>query len=159
SPQDLSTPADAGTTCTLINNTTSTGLGLSKCYVLSRDASACSSARSAAGLSGYWLKFSCRVTLSKVTVSGKPYVRVVSDNQPDTKSNYFQSTDPCYESYAGGITNPNRISAKSATTDVPETRNTTQTFMGGFPYVGVGVDGVVIFSNQAAPGDDIYQEA
>jgi hypothetical protein len=55
------------------------------------------------------------------------------------------------------VVNPNRISAQNITMAIPQTPSgASQMMMGG--VVGVAVNGVVIFSNQAAPGDDIYQE-
>src|SRR5262245_52265950 len=56
-------PDLAGVTgCPLAVNTTPTTVqNTAGCFVLNRDASACQAARTAQGLSGYWLKFSCRV--------------------------------------------------------------------------------------------------
>jgi hypothetical protein len=146
---------DGSPQCTLADNTTATGtVNPNGCAVLDRDASACQAARQAAGLSGYWLKFSCRVTLSQ---SGGNVV-ASADGQPDYKSNYFQTTDPCYETYAGGIQNPNHIVAQSYSVAFPTTPNTTAQPMSG-AVVGLALNGVPIFGNFAAPGDDIYQEA
>src|SRR4051812_37054281 len=51
--------------CTLTDNTVETPVAnAAECHVLERDTSACAEARKAAGLSGYWLKLSCRVSLS-----------------------------------------------------------------------------------------------
>ena len=79
-----------GTTCTLTDNTTQTAMtSTSGCALLQRDTSSCMAARQAAGLSGYWLKFSCRVTLTVTTQAGASYVQAQADGQPDYKSNYF----------------------------------------------------------------------
>src|SRR5690242_14480333 len=63
---------DGATTnaCALLDHTTSTGSGHADCDVLERDTSACAADRAAQGLTGFWQRFSCRVTLSKVTVNG-----------------------------------------------------------------------------------------
>ena len=151
---------DGATGCTLIENTSSSGTGLAACNVLTRDTSSCAASRMADGFDGYWLKFSCRVTLSHVTVSGHPYIRLTSDDRPDYESVYFPSADPCHEAATGsGIVNPNRIAAQAITLNVPSSQSTQLTNMAGINYVGMAVNGVVLFSNQAAPGDDIYQEA
>src|SRR6478752_9566328 len=70
--------------CALLDHTTSTGTGLASCNVVDRDTTACAADRAAQGLTGFWQRFSCRVTLSKVTVNGQPFVRLVSDDRPDT---------------------------------------------------------------------------
>jgi hypothetical protein len=157
-----STPgADGGTDaggdgCTLIANTSASATtSPDGCAVLVRDASACEAARTSAGLSGFWLKMSCRVALS---VSGQS-VRAVSDGQPDHRSNYFQTTDACYEAYTGGTQNPNLIAIKSYTVDFPMTPDTNARSMQGTAVVGLAINGVPVFGNFAAPGDDIFAEA
>ena len=111
-------------------------------------------ARQALGLTGFWLKFSCRVTLSVMGTE----VRATADGQPDYKSNYFQTSNICYETYTGGVQNPNTLAAKSYVVSFPQTPNMTSTMMAG-AIVGLALNGVPIFGNFAAPGDDIYQEA
>src|SRR5438105_4294794 len=77
-------PAADASACTLAANTTPTDTVSSQgCHELTRDASACQADRQAAGLSGYWLKFSCRVTLSMTGSGASPQVQAVSDGQPD----------------------------------------------------------------------------
>src|SRR5262249_45450048 len=57
--------ADGTTECILARDTAPTAtVNPNGCAVLSRDTSSCAAARVAAGLTGYWQKFSCRVTLS-----------------------------------------------------------------------------------------------
>jgi len=156
------TPSGTGTGsgCTLAENTTATAtLSPSGCAVLNRDTSSCMASRQAAGLSGYWLKFSCRVTLTKTTQSGVDVVQAKSDGQPDYPSNYFQTTNACYEAYSGGIQNPNLISAQSYTVSFPLSPNTTSQTMQGVAVLGMVLNGVPVFGNFAAPGDDIFQEA
>src|SRR5947208_13457474 len=86
-------PNPSASACALADGTTPTETANpAGCHVLSRDTSGCESSRLAAGLSGYWLKFSCRVTLSP----GGGQVRASSDGQPDYPSNYFPKTNACY---------------------------------------------------------------
>ena len=156
---DLSSSLDGGG-CTLTAGTAATAVtSASGCAVLTRDTSACDADRTAAGLAGYWRKFSCRVVLSKTMIGGVPHVQVVSDGRPDYLSNYFQSSDPCHEAYTGAIQNPNFISAHSYVVPLPETPTVQTTTMNGTAVVGMALNGVPIFGNFAAPGDDIFQEA
>ena len=142
--------------CLLVQNTTATStVNPNGCAVLDRDTSGCAASRSAAGLTGYWLKFSCRVTLSK-TANG---VSAQADGQPDYKSNYFTSSDPCHETYTGATQNPNLIAAQHYTVTFPTSPDTQSKTMNGTAVVGLAVNGVPVFGNFAAPGDDIYQEA
>lgn len=141
--------------CTLAANTTASSVAApSGCAVLARDTSACSAARTAAGLSGFWLKFSCRVTLGMAGGN----VTITSDGQPDYLSNYFASSNACHEAYTGAIQNPNTIAALSLSMQMPATPDTSSAKMNG-GIVGVAINGVPIFGNFAAPGDDIFQEA
>jgi hypothetical protein len=150
-------PVDtAAASCTLVADTTPTGRTTpSGCAILTRDTSACRADREAAGLTGTWLQFSCRVTL---TVSGTDVI-AVADGLPDFKSNYFATTDPCWESYTAAIQNPNTIAEKHYSLTIPMTPNTEAHTMEATGVVGLELDGVPIFGNFAAPGDDIYVEA
>lgn len=145
--------------CTLTDNTTETSTeNAYGCKLLTRDTSACEADRTAQGLSGFWLKFSCRVTLS---VSGST-VTMTIDSQPDSTSWYFDTSDPCYEAatLSDRFANPNTISAQSIAVSVPlapTTASSATATEGG--TIGVAANGVSIFSNEAAPGDDIYEEA
>lgn len=125
------------------------------CAVLDRDVSACAAEREAAGLRGPWLRYSCRVGLA---VDGDSVV-VATDDLPDHESNYFENDDACHEDYDGAVQNPNHIAAQDFTLRIPLVPDTNSTSMRGLPAVGVAADGVVVFSNEAAPGDDIYNEA
>jgi hypothetical protein len=158
-------PADAGAAdttsgiCSVTANTTVTGTAGS-CQLLSRDTSACAASRTAAGLSGFWLKLSCRVALSVVTIDGKQYVRAASDSVPDHKTMYWPSTNACYTSEPGTSANPNKIATKAIVMNIPKTAmvgSGTAREIGG--PVGLVLNGVVIFPNYAAPGDDIFLES
>lgn len=145
----------AATGCALTDDTSATSTtSASGCAVLDRDTSACASARTTAGLDGVWLAFSCRVDLS---VDGET-VHAVSDGLPDTRSNYFTTGDPCHEDYTGGIQNPNTIATEHYVVSFPRTPAGNGAQM-RTAVVGLAVNGVAVFGNFAAPGDDIYQEA
>jgi hypothetical protein len=145
----------SGDGCALTASTTETDtVNPAGCHVLERDTSACKAAREAAGLSGFWLAFSCRVELS---VEGGAVV-ASSDGRPDYESNYFPKGDACYEEYTDAIRNPNDIASQSLAVRFPLTPNTTSQPM-MTAVVGLALNGVAIFGNFAAPGDDIYQEA
>lgn len=145
-------------TCALTENTTPTSaVSASGCAVESRDTSACAASRMAAGLSGYWLRFSCRVTLTKTQMGGVDYVEAHADGEPDHTSNYFAAGDPCHVDYAGGTQNPNTIAKTSYDVLFPLSPSGAGATMPG-GVVGLALNGVGIFSNAAAPGDDIYKE-
>jgi hypothetical protein len=121
---------------------------------LLRDTSACKASRTAAGLGGFWLKFSCRVTLGR----DAQQVQLESDGRPDYPSNYFPSGDACHEDYTPSFPDPNLIAIKSLTMKVPVTPMGAGSAM-GLGAVGLAINGVEIFDNQAAQGDDIYLES
>lgn len=153
------TTADASVvTCPLGASTTATATtNEAGCAVLERDSSACRAGREAAGLSGFWLEFSCRVTLSKATAGGIEVVRTEADGQPDYPSFYFQADHACYEDWPDGDANPNHIVATTRVIDIPVAGTVgEQTMTGGI--VGVAMNGVPIFGDFAAPGDDIFLE-
>lgn len=148
--------SSGGDTCTLTANTTVTAnVSPDGCAVLTRDTTACDASRTAQGLTGYWLKFSCRVTLTKSATT----VVAVADGLPDTKSNYFAATDPCYETFTSNIQNPNEIADQALTITFPLTQDMVSQTMGGTAVVGLALNGVPIYGNFAAPGDDIFEEA
>ena len=145
--------------CSLDENTTKTTReSPSGCAILERDTSACKAERESQRLSGVWLQFSCRVTLEKVEQNGAQFVKATSDNLPDYFSNYFEDTDACHEDYSGAIQNPNLIAEQDINILFPLATTTAGDPMVG-DVVGMALNGVVIFGNFAAPGDDIYQEA
>jgi len=145
---------DGGSTCTLTANTTPTGTVTNGCALVTRDTSACNASRSAAGLSGFWLKFSCRVTVTATSSD----VTLASDGRPDHESNYFPATDPCYAPYSPVDLDPNHIEVHALSLTVPLAPTSASQAM-SLGAVGMAVDGSAIFDNQAAPGDDIYEEA
>ena len=146
--------SSSGNACALLNNTAPDGhLSQNGCARVVRDAAECQAAREAQGLSGFWLRFSCRVTLTK----GATAVQLQSDGQPDHLSNYFEDANACHETYLDAIQNPNHIQAQSYSFAIPLSPDTSQAVMPGGP-VGFAVNGVPIFSNAAAPGDDIFME-
>ncbi len=152
------TTPDEGT-CPLAENTAETStVSPSGCPVLERDTRACEAERKAQGLSGYWLQFSCRVSLSSTTTNGATVVRAEADGQPDYTSFYFSTTHACYETYSGSIRNPNSIATQSYIIDFPVAQDMTSQAMRG-AIVGLALNGVPIFGNFAAPGDDIFTEA
>jgi hypothetical protein len=156
-PEEESPDASA---CTLAANTSETStVSPSGCHVLTRDTSACEAERKAQGLSGYWLHFSCRVSLASTTVNGTQVVQARADGQPDYESFYFATTHACYESYSGGTRNPNSIVARTYVVDFPVTPNTTSQSMRGIAVLGLALNGVPIYGNFAAPGDDIFTES
>lgn len=153
---DASTDASSdasSSTCALAQNTTKVST-FANCDLLSRDTSSCKASRQAAGLDGFWLKFSCRVTLS---ASGGT-VTIKTDSEPDYKTQYFKDTDPCTGAQTSQIVNPNRIAAQNITVSVPQAPSSMANQAMAAGAVGVAVNGVTIFNNQAAPGDDIFQE-
>jgi hypothetical protein len=125
------------------------------CAVLERDTSACDAERAQAGLDGAWRKMSCRVALS---VEGDDVV-ARSDGRPDYQSNYFPADDACHVDYDGAIQNPNVVLAQDHVLRFPRAPNTTAKSMQGTAIVGMALNGVPIFGNFAAPGDDIFEEA
>jgi hypothetical protein len=148
-----------GGACTLTANTYASAVtNAAGCRLLVRDASACAAARVAQGLSGFWLKFSCRVTLNVTTNGASQVVIASADNLPDYKSNYFTAGDACYEVYNGAIRNPNNIAEMALTLQFPRSPTLSHTPFSG-AIVGLALNGVGIFGNFAAPTDDIYMEA
>ncbi len=136
-----------------LDTSATTTLAPTGCAVLDRDTEACREQREALGLGGFWLRLSCRVTLS---IDGDAIV-ATSDGRPDHLSNYFEPGDPCFEDYETDQ-NPNLIQAfalEVRAPSVPDEAGATMT--GG--VVGIAADGVAIFGNFAGPGDDIYLES
>ncbi|MFO0549286.1 MAG: YHYH protein [Polyangiaceae bacterium] len=147
--------AGGASACALAADTTPSGVeNPDGCALLDRDTSSCQSAREALGLTGFWLNFSCRVTLS--VANG--VVTASSDGQPDYASNYFPVDDGCHEDFTGRTQNPNWIEAFDLSVDIPTTTDEGGGDMTG-AVVGLAANGVAIFGNFAAPGDDIYKEA
>ncbi len=149
------------TSCTATDNTTATStVNAYGCYLRTRDVSSCQATRTAQGLSGYWLLFSCDVTVTK---SGST-VTLSSSNVPDYKSYYYGSNNNCYESFNttnGRSPNPGSISEIAITMTAPFTpaSKTAPKTTAALGAVGLARNGVVIFNNLAGPGDNIYDES
>lgn len=86
---------------------------------------------------------------------------ITTDNRPDYKSNYFTSSDACYASFSSNVryANPNKLATKSLSITVPYSPSAAGA-NSATPdgVVGVALNGVAIYDNTAAPGDDIYNE-
>ncbi len=145
-------------TCTLTENTTATGAVNGGCTMISLNATGCQSTRQALGLSGAWLQFACTVGMSVTTIGGAQFVQLTTSDQPDYESNYFSSTSACYLAYSPTFPDPNSIETQSVTMFIPLNPNTASQSM-NLGAVGMALNGVLIYDNQAAPGDDIYSEA
>lgn len=143
--------------CVWTEHTSPTGESNNGCALLARDASACYNARAAAGLDGFWLGFSCSVEL---TVDGDT-VQLYSLSMPDYPSNYFPTSDPCYAAATNpnAIQNPNWLMSQPMTLTVPRTPSSATSTAMGVGAVGMALNGVAIFDDRAAMGDDIYTEA
>ncbi|MEP7127047.1 MAG: YHYH protein [Byssovorax sp.] len=159
---EVSTTGSGGgsaSACALADSTSPTAtVSPSGCHVLNRDTSACEAARKAAGLSGYWLKLSCRVELSVAS----DVVTAKSDSRPDYPSYYFPKGDACYQDYAKGIHNPFDLLAESLVVKFSLTPDMAPKTMMGIPVVGMAVNGVPFFANFAGGpngADAIYTEA
>ena len=153
------TATTASSECTNDDNATEGAVSSNGCYLLSRDTSSCQASRTAQGLSGFWLKFSCRVTLTK---SGSN-VTIQTDSQPDYKSAYYATSNGCYASGfpTGRAANPNTLGSQSITVTVPYAPTAASGSTGNampMGAIGIALNGVVIYSNAAAPGDSIYAE-
>jgi len=155
---DKGSSTSTGTECALTKNTTATTkVNTYGCAVLTRDTSSCKDSRVAQGFSGFWLNFSCNVTLTK---SGTNVI-LTSNDLPDYKTYYLSPSDACYEAFTSTDrkANPNLLQAQTITMTVPyaPTAAASPVAMSG-GVIGMSVNGVAIYSNTAAPGDDIYQE-
>ena len=112
---DASPGTDSGASgCVYTANTTATSkVSDFGCALLTRDTSTCNASRVAQGLSGDWLKFSCRVKLTKVAATPS-YVLLEADSVPDSKSNYWDAANPCYDNYkVPGNATPNKIALQT----------------------------------------------
>jgi YHYH protein len=156
SSPDPQQPDAAGpvTGCPLVANTTPTPTVTSGCALLERDTSSCEDERRAAGLDGVWLKFSCRVAITKTADS----IQLVSDGQPDHTSNYFSADNECHDSFQPAKNNPNSIGVNHMTLKVPLVPSSTGRGM-NMGTIGFAINGVSLFNNMAAFGDDIYAES
>lgn len=153
-----STTTSTSSSCSVTSNTSESGTttsGISgSCALLTRDVTSCKDSRVAQGLTGEWLKFSCRVTL---TLSGGN-VTIVTDSQPDYLSTYYSTSSACYTKQTTTYPDPNTISAQSISMTVPFAPTSTAHTAMGMGVVGVAINGVVIYDPVAAGSDNIYDE-
>ncbi|WP_246051918.1 YHYH protein [Leptospira idonii] len=96
-----------------------------------------------------------------VTKSGTNYL-FKTTNLPPHKSAYYSTSTGYNESMGAGRTkNPNNISSQNITLTIPATPTYVSSGLdstAGIDSVGITVYGVVIFNNQAAPGDSLATE-
>jgi len=100
-----------------------------------------------------------------LTVSvGTDYITITSHNEPDHKSMYYSQGSSLYEAYdepgnPDFKKNPNSIETQNFVYRIPrypsEATTKSTTPMGP---MGVAVNSVAFFNQQAAPGDDILEE-
>lgn len=102
---------------------------------------------------------------SNVSVTvGDDVITITATNEPDHKSMYYDTENPLYEAYdepnnPDFMQNPNPITPQSYVFKLPRypvaasSKEAT-----GFGAIGVAINSVVFFNNQAAPGDDILDE-
>ncbi|MCB1144775.1 MAG: YHYH protein [Leptospiraceae bacterium] len=105
-----------------------------------------------------WIKdnFKCQT----VKVNGSNYVFSVTD-LPNHKSYYYGSTSSLYEALPSGNRSAgnNTITAQSITLTIPSSPSSASSKTAtGLSTIGVSVNGVSIFSNDAAPGDTLSSE-
>ena len=103
-----------------------------------------------------WIKdnFTCMT----VTVSGSNYVFQTS-NLPPYQNGYYSQTSGCYinDFPSGNSPNPNTISSQSIRLTIPASPDTSGSTT-DFGPMGVTVNGLAIYNNQAAPGDTLADE-
>lgn len=101
---------------------------------------------------------------SVTVVVGENELTITSHNEPDHKSMYYAQNHALYESYSEPNNpdfkkNPNAIEAQDIVFKVPrypaEATTKEATPMGP---MGIAINGIVLFNQQAAPGDDILDE-
>lgn len=91
--------------------------------------------------------------------SGNQYI-VNTTDQPPHKSAYYGASSPYFEAMPGGNTaNPNTIKSQNITLKIPVTPTlTSSTASAGLGPVGVATNGIVIYNNEAGPGDSLANE-
>lgn len=102
---------------------------------------------------------------TSTTVSvGEEFITITSTNLPDNKSMYWPTSNSLYEAYdepdnADFKKNPNEIESQNIVYKVPRFPVKASSAQAtGFGPMGVAVNGVTFFNDQAAPGDDILDE-
>lgn len=106
--------------------------------------------------------FKLLVNSTEAKVDGD-FIVITAKGVPDHKSPYYDRNNALYEAYNGTNVNykqnPNLIAEQNFTFKIPlnptEASNKASTPMGP---IGVALNGVAIFNQYAAPGDDLTQE-
>lgn len=95
----------------------------------------------------------------QVTKSGSNYV-FKTNNIPMHNSAYFDEDDSRYESSmpSGRAVNPNRIGEVNYTFTIPVTPSSGDDVDTEYNAIGVAIDGLVFFNNQAAAPDTLANE-
>jgi hypothetical protein len=107
-----------------------------------------------------WVKNSFTCVTVTASSNGNDYV-FKSTSVPTYKSYYFGSTSTLYESSLYSSTNygnPNKILAQNYTFTINVKNTTTGEPATGFGPIGVATNGIVIYNDQAAPGDSLATE-
>lgn len=95
---------------------------------------------------------------------GEEFITITSTNLPDNKSMYWPTANALYEAYDEPNNpdfkkNPNNIESQNIVYKVPRYPVKASSAQAtGFGPMGVSVNGVTFFNDQAAPGDDILDE-
>jgi YHYH protein len=170
--------------------TVSTGFGSNPgtCTGLKQDTSSCQGARTALGLAGNWLAFSCNVLEGLATssrtattsMSGATYVTLTMQDLPDYQSNYYPTTgtydftanaytvtgsfDSLYAAFSTYFPDPNTIAAQTVTLYVPiapqAAASMSQSMAGMNGGIeGMALNGVGIFDSAAGQTDNIFAES
>lgn len=93
--------------------------------------------------------------------------RITTNDLPPYKTGYYDASSPNYVAFdtQGGTRhkNPNTIASQNITFNIPKTPTYKSTNLDatqgmGIDAVGISTYGVVIFNNQAAPGDSLTTE-
>ena len=153
------------------------------CPRLNMTTTSCEAARTALGLTGNWLKFSCDVTLGLADSSLNPtteysdatYVSVIFYDIPDYQSNYFATTGSygfiangttfggtflsMYTPYSTAYPDPSTIIQQDVTMYIPLNPSTGSPTEMSVGMVGVTINGVGIFDGIADGTDNIFEEA
>lgn len=103
--------------------------------------------------------FKDNFTCIEAHVSGN-FIAVHTSSVPSHKSYYFGSSSALYEDLpSGNHGNPNSIQAQNYDFLIPlnptENASTTPT---DFDAIGLAINSVIFYNNQAAPGDDLSRE-
>lgn len=102
---------------------------------------------------------------NSVTVAvGDTYLTITSHNEPDHKSMYYSQNNSLYEAYSEPNNpdfkkNPNSIESQNFVYKIPRFPVKATTHQ-STPYgpMGISVNSVAFFNQNAAPGDDILEE-